>query len=285
MHFTRHSVYDDGRPRPGHRPRRRRLHLGRPGQALPRRPGRPVHRPGRARPHRARRGRRQAGVRARVLPALVLRPPARPSSWPSGSPTYAPGDLNRVFFTTGGGEAVETAWKLAKQYFKLTGKPHQAQGDQPRRSPTTARRRARCRSPASRTPRSTSSRWYRARIKVPNTNFYRAPRARRRPRGVRPLGRRPDRGGDRVRGSGHGRRRVPRAGAELRRLLPAAARLPRSGSARSATSTTCCSSPTRRSARSAASATMFAMTRYGVTPGHHHLRQGHDLRLLPASAR
>jgi adenosylmethionine-8-amino-7-oxononanoate aminotransferase len=36
---------------------------------------------------------------------------------------YAPGELNRVFFTTGGGEAVETAWKLAKQYFKLTGKP------------------------------------------------------------------------------------------------------------------------------------------------------------------
>jgi adenosylmethionine-8-amino-7-oxononanoate aminotransferase len=36
----------------------------------------------------------------------------------------APGDLNRVFFTTGGGEAVESAWKLAKQYFKLTGKPN-----------------------------------------------------------------------------------------------------------------------------------------------------------------
>ena len=36
---------------------------------------------------------------------------------------YAPGDLNRVFFTTGGGDAVESAWKLAKQYFKLTGKP------------------------------------------------------------------------------------------------------------------------------------------------------------------
>ena len=37
--------------------------------------------------------------------------------------TLAPGDLNRVFFTSGGGEAVETAWKLAKQYFKLTGVP------------------------------------------------------------------------------------------------------------------------------------------------------------------
>ena len=35
----------------------------------------------------------------------------------------APGGLNRVFFTSGGGEAVETAWKLAKQFFRLTGKP------------------------------------------------------------------------------------------------------------------------------------------------------------------
>jgi hypothetical protein len=35
----------------------------------------------------------------------------------------APGDLNRVFFTTSGSEAVESAWKLAKQYFKLTGQP------------------------------------------------------------------------------------------------------------------------------------------------------------------
>ncbi|WP_062294085.1 aspartate aminotransferase family protein [Demequina phytophila] len=37
--------------------------------------------------------------------------------------SYAPGDLNRVFFTSGGGESVETAWKLAKNYFKLVGKP------------------------------------------------------------------------------------------------------------------------------------------------------------------
>jgi adenosylmethionine-8-amino-7-oxononanoate aminotransferase len=35
----------------------------------------------------------------------------------------APGDLNQVFFTTSGSEAVESAWKLAKQYFKITGEP------------------------------------------------------------------------------------------------------------------------------------------------------------------
>jgi adenosylmethionine-8-amino-7-oxononanoate aminotransferase len=38
--------------------------------------------------------------------------------------SLAPGDLNRVFFTSGGGEAVESAWKLAKQYYQLTGKPN-----------------------------------------------------------------------------------------------------------------------------------------------------------------
>ena len=35
----------------------------------------------------------------------------------------APGDLNRVFFTTGGSEAVESAWKLARQYFRAMGQP------------------------------------------------------------------------------------------------------------------------------------------------------------------
>ena len=33
----------------------------------------------------------------------------------------APGDLNRVFFTTSGSEAVESAWKLARQYFRAKG--------------------------------------------------------------------------------------------------------------------------------------------------------------------
>jgi adenosylmethionine-8-amino-7-oxononanoate aminotransferase len=38
--------------------------------------------------------------------------------------SLAPGDLNRVFFTSGGSEAVESALKLARQYHKLTGKPN-----------------------------------------------------------------------------------------------------------------------------------------------------------------
>jgi adenosylmethionine-8-amino-7-oxononanoate aminotransferase len=35
----------------------------------------------------------------------------------------APGDLNRMFFTSGGSEAVESAWKLARQFHKMNGEP------------------------------------------------------------------------------------------------------------------------------------------------------------------
>ena len=35
----------------------------------------------------------------------------------------APDHMNRVFFTTGGAEAVEAAWKLARQYHRLHGEP------------------------------------------------------------------------------------------------------------------------------------------------------------------
>jgi adenosylmethionine-8-amino-7-oxononanoate aminotransferase len=37
--------------------------------------------------------------------------------------SMAPGDLNRVFFTSGGSEAVESAIKLCRQYHKLAGNP------------------------------------------------------------------------------------------------------------------------------------------------------------------
>src|ERR1700760_674517 len=35
--------------------------------------------------------------------------------------SLAPGDLNRVFFTSGGAESVESAIKLARQYHKVSG--------------------------------------------------------------------------------------------------------------------------------------------------------------------
>jgi adenosylmethionine-8-amino-7-oxononanoate aminotransferase len=35
--------------------------------------------------------------------------------------SLAPGDLNRVFFCSGGSEAVESAWKLARQYYRARG--------------------------------------------------------------------------------------------------------------------------------------------------------------------
>ena len=141
---------------------------------------------------------------------------------------YAPGDLNHVFFTTGGGEAVETAWKLAKQFFKLT--------DQPMKHKVISRSIAYHGTPQgalSITGIPDAKKYFEPLVpgahKVPNTNFYRAPIHDDDEDGLRPLGGRPHRGGHRVRGRRHGRCRLPRAGAELRRLLPAAARIPPAG--------------------------------------------------------
>jgi adenosylmethionine-8-amino-7-oxononanoate aminotransferase len=41
--------------------------------------------------------------------------------------SVAPGDLNRVFFVSGGSEAVESAWKLARQYYSARGEQGRVQ--------------------------------------------------------------------------------------------------------------------------------------------------------------
>jgi adenosylmethionine-8-amino-7-oxononanoate aminotransferase len=45
--------------------------------------------------------------------------------------SLAPGDLNRVFFVSGGSEAVESAWKLARQYFAVRDGASEATGVAP----------------------------------------------------------------------------------------------------------------------------------------------------------
>ena len=139
---------------------------------------------------------------------------------------YAPGDLNRVFFSTGGGEAVETAFKLAKYYWKLQGRPtkHKVISRAIAYHGTPQGALAITGIPAMKemfepvTPGG---------FRVPNTNYYRAHemgftghRGR-----VRPLGGEPHRGDDPVRGPRDGRGDLPRAGAEQRRMLPASPRI------------------------------------------------------------
>ena len=47
--------------------------------------------------------------------------------------SLAPGDLNRVFFVSGGSEAVESAWKLARQYFAVREGAKQVEVSSPAR--------------------------------------------------------------------------------------------------------------------------------------------------------
>ncbi len=88
--------------------------------------------------------------------------------------SLAPGDLNRIFFTSGGSEAVESAWKLARQYFRVMG--------QPWRTKVISRNIAYHGTsmgalsitgiPALKTP---FEPLVPGTVRVPNTNFYRAP--------------------------------------------------------------------------------------------------------------
>jgi adenosylmethionine-8-amino-7-oxononanoate aminotransferase len=87
---------------------------------------------------------------------------------------YAPADLNRVFFTTGGGEAVESAWKVARQFFRLTGHPmkHKVISRSISYHGTTM-------GALSITGIPDAKKYFEPLVpgtfKVPNTNFYRAP--------------------------------------------------------------------------------------------------------------
>ena len=126
MHFTRMGSYADARG-PGDRAGRGLLRVRRARQALPRRALGAVLRERRPRPRRAGGGRGAAGEGARLLHQLELRPPPRRSSWRRGSRRSRRASLNRVFFTSGGSEAVESAWKLAKSYHAATGRAAQAQ--------------------------------------------------------------------------------------------------------------------------------------------------------------
>src|SRR5262249_5294787 len=114
----------------GHRARLGPVRLRPEREALPGRTVRAVRQPDRARPQGGRRGRRPAGQRAGLLPALVVRASARGRAGaaarrpgPRRPAPAPPGDLNQLFSTPSGSEAVESAWKLAKQYFKITGEP------------------------------------------------------------------------------------------------------------------------------------------------------------------
>jgi adenosylmethionine-8-amino-7-oxononanoate aminotransferase len=87
---------------------------------------------------------------------------------------YAPGDLNRVFFTSGGSEAVESAWKLARQYFRITGQPQRTKviSRDIAYHGTTMGALSITGIPDLKTP---FEPLVGGAIKVPNTNFYRAP--------------------------------------------------------------------------------------------------------------
>ena len=179
----------------------------------------------------------------------------------------APGDLNRVFFVSGGSEAVESAWKLARQYYVARGEkrlPRRGEraggASTMRSSPPQARRRtAPRRSPA--TSPTTAPRWARSRSTGSRRSALRSSRScrrcatsatrtattarRRRPRRSSPpscsttSSRRSWRWAPRPCAScTWSRCRTPAARSRPRRATGAAC-------ARSATATTSCSPPTR----------------------------------------
>ena len=175
----------------------------------------------------------------------------------------APGDLNRSFFVSGGSEAVESAWKLARQYATARGERRWKAIVAPRRLPRDdhgraldQRRRRAAHAVRAARPRGASR---------PQHEPLPPSRGRDRggvhgdaPRGARGDDR-PGRRRTRSRCSSWSRCRTP-AARSLRR--PATSR----ACGRSATSTGSCSAPTRSSAASAGSATGSGRRKYDIRP-------------------
>ena len=166
-----------------------------------------------------------AAAQIRKIPAysaygdLATRPP---STSPSGSRRSSPLDDARVFFTSGGAESIESASKLARRFFSLTGEPERTDSDL---APARLPRRRRLRDEPGRA-RTCSARASSA--PVPRRPARRLGLGGRAARRDRP-GRRRARGGVLLRaGDRRGRRarsaaRLPRRGARdlPRRRLPA----------------------------------------------------------------
>ncbi len=188
--------------------------------------------------------------------------------------SLAPGDLNRVFFCSGGSEAVESAWKLARQYYLARGEKHllglvtpgaRAGAQEPEVATTRSSPRWRLRRDATRRSRATSPttgrRWVRsrstasrrsARPSSPRCPRFDTSRTRTattvRPRRPRPSSRASCSTSSSRRSSRWGRRRSASCTWSPCRTRAAASRRPRAtgaGCARSATATTSSSRRTR----------------------------------------
>ena len=204
----------------------------------------PVRQPDRARPQRGGRGRRAAGQRAGLLPALVLRAPAGHragrAAGPSGAGRPEPGVLHHQRLR-GGRVGLEAGQAVLQGRSASRAGTRCSAGT----SPTTAPRWARWPSPACPPSRCRSSRCRRAAsgCRTPTST---APPASSPTTWPRSAAGRP------TRSSGpscaRARSRSPRSSSSRCRTPAAASRrrpATSSGSARSATGTACCSSPTR----------------------------------------
>ena len=160
-------------------------------------------------------GRRRPGRASSASSRTGATRTRRRSSSRRASRTLAPGDLNRVFFTSGGSESVDSALKLCRQYHKLTGNPgrYKVISRKLAYHGTTMGALTATGIPDARRP---FEPLFPGSAHVPNTNPYR-------PEVDDP--RRGDPRADRVRGARDRLVRDPRADAELRRLLRPAARL------------------------------------------------------------